>query len=218
MATDSAPTAAPTPRDEPALRTDPHHDRRTLLIIAGLFLLGLAVTLPIDPAITRFFHELAPDDSWRRRALKLSAHLFKWWSFVALGVYLLTRQRGRQLLIGYLTCIGVGVALLHSLKFVIGRARPELGLGPFHFDTFGDPRLGFDAFPSGHTTISMLFVALLGVYLPAARWVFLPAAVLTALGRLAQERHFGSDLVAGTALAFAVVHFLRWRLGPRFFP
>jgi membrane-associated phospholipid phosphatase len=88
-------------------------------------------------------------------------------------------------------------AIAHLLKFAVGRTRPELWLGPFHYAGGGA-----NSFPSGHTVGAF---AIGGVLLFASRNVPLRlAAVLLAaaigLSRVMAFRHWLSDVVASACL------------------
>lgn len=92
--------------------------------------------------------------------------------------------------------IGAGL-FANVLKLIVGRTRPELWLGPFHFAGGGA-----NSFPSGHTVGAF---ALAGVLLFASRnmplrvtAILLAAAV--GLARVMAFRHWLSDAVASACL------------------
>ena len=94
--------------------------------------------------------------------------------------------------------IGAGVLGL-ALKYATGRSRPMDAPGdPDEFRPFR----GADAFPSGHTTVSFAFAAGLAGEARAAwvPWVAYPAAAVVGWARIAADRHWLSDVVAGAAL------------------
>jgi membrane-associated phospholipid phosphatase len=191
------------------------------VVVGWLVLLALA--LPFDAAITDWFHGVAPEGTYLRRAFKLPMHLFRWWSFVGLAAVLLFQPQRLRLLIGFAVAVAGCIGTLHAVKYVIGRARPDVTVdgvkcGPYHFHPFGDPREGYDSFPSGHAAQAVLLVALVGLYFPRLRWITLPFVLLVCLGRLALDRHFPSDVIGGAALGlFSVCLCFRW-LGPSFYP
>jgi membrane-associated phospholipid phosphatase len=99
--------------------------------------------------------------------------------------------------------LGGGI-VAQVVKYVVGRARPELWLGPF-----AHARASATSFPSGHTVGAF---ALAGVLLFASRniplrVVALLAAAAVGLSRILAFRHWTSDVVAsaliGTAVAWA---------------
>lgn len=88
-------------------------------------------------------------------------------------------------------------AVAHILKYFVGRTRPELWLGPFHF-----ARGAANSFPSGHTVGAF---ALAGVLFFASRNLALRilAIVLAAgvgVSRILAFRHWTSDVVASACL------------------
>jgi membrane-associated phospholipid phosphatase len=93
---------------------------------------------------------------------------------------------------------GAGAGLVVQLvKFLVGRTRPELWLGPFHH-----ARAAASSFPSGHTVGAF---ALAGVLLwfaraPLLRLAAVAAAIAVGLARVLAFRHWTSDVVA-SALA-----------------
>jgi undecaprenyl-diphosphatase len=93
---------------------------------------------------------------------------------------------------------GLGAGLFAQiLKFIVGRTRPELWLGPFHY-----ARGGANSFPSGHTVGAF---ALAGVLLFASRSIPLRVTAITlaaAVGaaRIMAFRHWPSDVVASAAI------------------
>lgn len=88
-------------------------------------------------------------------------------------------------------------AVAHILKLLVGRARPELWLGPFQFT-----RGGANSFPSGHTVGAF---ALAGVLLFASRSIPLRVIAMilasaVGLSRILAFRHWPSDVVASACL------------------
>jgi len=179
-----------------------------------LCLTGLVLAFAFDSPITEWVQRIAPPDTWLRRLLKLCVWPFRWGSYVGLAGALALHTRRRRLLIGYGTVLAVCFGLLYALKYTIGRARPDQDVGPLSLE----PLQGQDSFPSGHATQAVLLATLLGLYFPRSRWFFMPAAVCVCVSRLALERHFASDVVAGSALAVLVVHFCVRFLGRDDYP
>lgn len=121
-----------------------------------------------------------------------------------------------RLCVGFLTPALVSTALLHLLKWAIGRARPRLGLGAFHFAPFSGAD-SCDAFPSGHAVATGAIALLLGIYFPRARCVFYVLALLIGVERILHDWHFLSDVLAGWVLAGTVVYGCVRVLGPGFY-
>lgn len=174
-------------------------------MVLSLWLLLLVFAFLTDKTVLHWVGELATQGSLQRRIIKLSARSVQWWMFVALALPLALHRRRTRLLTGYALCVACCMGMLHILKFVVGRARPDLNLGTFYFCPFGDPVQGFDSFPSGHATEVLLLAVLGTLYFPWMRWVAFPLAVLVCISRLALERHFASDVIASLGLVLIVV-------------
>jgi membrane-associated phospholipid phosphatase len=182
---------------------------------AAALLIPLAATC--DAPLTAWCAQYTPRGAPLRKALNVAAYLWPWWLLVVLGAgLLLTRQRGR-VLPAYAVTVAVCMGLLHLLKFIVGRARPEAGIGPWHFTLGGDPNAGFDAFPSGHTTHGLLLALLLGCYVPRALYVALPLALALGASRIVVQYHWLSDVVGGVWLVLLVTG-LAVRIMPGAFP
>lgn len=101
------------------------------------------------------------------------------------------------------------------LKLAVGRARPNAGTGPGRFRPFG----GDVSFPSGHMTVAMAVATSLARSTPD-RWTdaaFYGAAALTGFARMNDDKHWLSDVVAGTAIGYLAGRQLNGRVG-RFKP
>lgn len=107
----------------------------------------------------------------------------------------------------------VGVLASEAGKRVIGRSRPEVGLGnrDFHAMRLNNGSAGF---PSGHAT------AIWAMVTPYAKeynmpWLYGLAAVTNA-GRVLDRKHFVSDTVGGAILGYAIGSaFWNWHRGPQ---
>ena len=177
-----------------------------------------AVVLPFDANICTWFGAFAHQNPVFLRIMKLSRYLFSTWVYVALAAALLLRQDRWRALVGFAVPVGACFGTVHLLKFVIGRARPDQNFGPFHFDLFGDPFAGLDGLPSAHTAAAVLLTALLFRYYPRSAWLLVPAAILASLSRVAQERHYLSDVIVGAGIALLTVWLCVQLLGREFYP
>jgi membrane-associated phospholipid phosphatase len=83
------------------------------------------------------------------------------------------------------------------IKLVVGRARPELWLGPAHYAPGSST-----SFPSGHTVgaFALAGVLLFGARSPALRVMALLLACAVGLSRILAFRHWASDVVASAAI------------------
>jgi membrane-associated phospholipid phosphatase len=64
-----------------------------------------------------------------------------------------------------------------------------------------------NSFPSGHMTITVAGVSVIGLFFPKVAWIAWSIALLVVLGLLADYYHFLSDIVAGTALGYLVGYY-----------
>jgi membrane-associated phospholipid phosphatase len=91
-------------------------------------------------------------------------------------------------------------------KGISGRARPNTGLGPHHWDPFG----GDQSFPSGHATGAFSVAAAIAAHYDNA-WVATTAytiASLVGVARIEQDAHWTSDVIAGGLIGGLIGHHL----------
>jgi len=91
-----------------------------------------------------------------------------------------------------------------TFKQVFGRARPYMDMGAFHSRPFPILDDKFKSMPSGHTSVAF------AIFTPFAenytRWFYcIPVAV--AFGRVYQNRHWVSDVIAGGSIGFLSGYF-----------
>lgn len=100
---------------------------------------------------------------------------------------------------------GVGALSALGLKYMVGRARPNLELGPASFTPVSTSN-GDTSWPSIHTTVMW---AVITPYAKAydASWLYGVAAV-TNVARVAGRDHWFSDTVAGSLLGYAIGNFM----------
>lgn len=143
--------------------------------------------------------------------------------FSSLGGYALgemigsDRDQEAALLVAQSFVLSAG--LTQGLKFAFRRERPDDSRDdPFSFFS-SDASKTNSAFPSGHATNAFSMAAVLtNVYdeqVPWLGWVLYPVATMTALARVNNERHWGSDVFLGGALGYfigrMVVHYSPFR-------
>lgn len=96
--------------------------------------------------------------------------------------------------------------LTSSIKGIVGRARPNSGLGPHHFAPFQSDY----SFPSGHATGAFAFASVIASHYDSV-WVDVTAygiAGLVGVARIEQDAHWTSDVVAGALIGGLVGHHL----------
>ncbi|MDX2197770.1 MAG: phosphatase PAP2 family protein [Phycisphaerae bacterium] len=190
---------------------DPLQPPPASVVLLSLAIAATIVLLPFDAVFSHWVAEsLAPDGTRLRAVLRLVQRLVGAEAIVVYALVLAyasaSAGRGLRPVIGA-TIVGLfGAAMMHASKFAVGRARPQLDFGAQRFEpaTLAD---SFDSFPSAHAGTAMLTVLLIVNFVPLrgkARWLLIPLAIFVvaaSLTRVAQRRHFPSDVAAGVAFA-----------------
>jgi membrane-associated phospholipid phosphatase len=104
---------------------------------------------------------------------------------------------------------GLGAGIFAQLiKFAVGRTRPELWVGPFHY-----ARVSASSFPSGHTigAFALAGVLILNAESKVLRIVAALLAVSVAVARVFAFRHWPSDVVASAALGLIAARIIPLR-------
>jgi hypothetical protein len=171
---------------------------------------GTALTLASAPLDQNAFEyaERHKDAKWMKNTVKIGDAL----PIAAIGVSgLFAFDESRQDLsnTGVAALEAGAVALLGTevLKWGVGRARPETGLGNNEFEP-GSSKDEFHSFPSRHTAVMWAAVT------PYAKEYDMPwlygVAAITNLARVGSREHWVSDTVAGSALGY-VLGDLAWQ-------
>ena len=87
--------------------------------------------------------------------------------------------------------------IAHIFKIIVGRTRPELWLGPFHF-----AHAGANSFPSGHTVGAFALAGVL-IFVSPSRTLRIAAFLLAAavgVSRVIAFRHWPSDVLASALI------------------
>lgn len=94
-----------------------------------------------------------------------------------------------------------------TVKTLLGRHRPLLGDGPYVFNGFSTSD-DYNSFPSGHSTIAFSIASSLSADIdhPAATIILYGLASITAWSRMYDDRHWGSDVVAGAIVGAVIGH------------
>ncbi len=86
-----------------------------------------------------------------------------------------------------------------ALKVLLGRARPQMGDGPYAF-TGPCIREGYNSMPSGHSATAFALATVLARQYPKYRALFYTGAALVALSRVYERAHWPSDTLVGAAI------------------
>jgi membrane-associated phospholipid phosphatase len=145
------------------------------------------------------------------------------WFFDPLGIglymapvvgimYFAGDERAKGTSLAVVKAYGYGVGTAVSLKYLLQRARPSHydPPNPYHWDgPFG--RWKYDAFPSGHATLSFAMATVIALEYRETIWVPVlcySLATLISLSRIQNREHWPSDVLIGAALGFGVGKFV----------
>lgn len=110
-------------------------------------------------------------------------------------------RTARNLSAYFLLTIGTASVLVHGLKLLIGRARPELldKYGAYSLTPFTGDQM-FESFPSGHSTAAGAMFGALAMLMPRFRPLFFLFAMVIGTSRVVVGAHYPSDVAAGLLL------------------
>jgi membrane-associated phospholipid phosphatase len=194
-------------------------------ILAATFVLVL-VLIPFDPMISQRAQALPGPVVGFNNAIT-NFGTFRWMLYstglLAIAAYVGARvltsysytsriKTACRLLLYFFMTIGTASILVHLLKFVIGRARPELliDMGAYSLTPFTGDNL-YESFPSGHSAAAGSFFGAFMMLIPRFRFVFMGLALVIGVSRVIVGAHYPSDVAAGlllgtwTAMAFAFI-------------
>ncbi len=151
--------------------------------------------------------------------------VISWWGLGAVDaglfvlLFLIGRARSSEHLkrVGIMGLFAVGGSglVVQIAKHLFCRARPRLTNAGEFFNAVPclSSTYGFLSYPSGHATTAFAAAVTLSWAFPNWRILFLSAAVVVSLSRVALGAHFPSDVVAG-ALLGSIVGLIACRLVP----
>ncbi len=171
-------------------------------LLAGVIGAGLVLTsAALDQRGFRFVSDHA-ESGWLKGVTKLG-NAIPWIGFGASAFAALDGSNPGRSRTGYAAMEAGATAYLAAtgLKYAVGRARPQEGLGNRDFNPFtSDSR--FDAFPSRHAAVAWA-VATPFAEEYGANWLY-GVAVLTNVARVASREHWFSDTVAGSLIGYGI--------------
>ena len=197
-----------------------------LWMFAGACILSLAavMALQIDRSVALWFknHRLPSDLA---HLLRLS-EVFGWGggvSVIILTIAILDSRGWRLVPKLAIASLGTGLAA-DVIKLFIARTRPSAT--PYDatsLETFVAAFPGFYAatlesghghqvqsFPSAHAATAVGLAICLSSLYPRGKWLFAAFAVLAVVQRIEADAHYCSDVLAGSALAFALAGIYSW--------
>lgn len=133
----------------------------------------------------------------------------KLWSGLGILYVVLALLRcttAKTVVFGCLVSSGLTSLFVHILKYVFVRARPEMGLGPYHFFDFQgflDYGSKFLSFSSGDVAIAAGAMSFLVFAFKSPLKIVFPAvAILTCLSRMYEDKHWPSDVAFSFGVSF----------------
>ncbi|HEY4939796.1 MAG TPA: phosphatase PAP2 family protein [Rhizomicrobium sp.] len=185
-----------------------------MLLWAGLILIAIgAASLPFDRRAAHYFYD--HESAGFERFLERTTHLAKaaHWLIAATIVFAAAQLElayGRDIgwvreALTYATafgvCLGIGSAILHGIKLVVGRRRPrddfEMNLHGFVWFEF---RLDYNSFPSGHALTIMCVAVIATCIWPQLALAWFTIALWLGLTRALLTAHYLSDVFIGAGI------------------
>lgn len=153
-------------------------------------------------------HVQAHRTSKEDRYFKAYQNLGSTWSFGVIAAFdvwgeATNNATAKDTAMDALTASIIGPGLIGtSVKYAVGRVRPNSATGTFTFKPFSNNQ----SFPSGHTSQAFAVATAIAENYPSA-WVqalCYSGASLVGYARIEQNAHYTSDVVAGALLGWAV--------------
>ncbi len=197
--------------DTEEIATEPWHwDREDWrdfgLIGGGLILTGAFLDKPIRDAAQR--NRSSSSDNFFKDVEKFGTKQYG--LPVLAGFYLYGEfaddYNAKTTALDGLSASVISSVLASTIKDIVGRARPNTGLGPHDFNPGG----GNYSFPSGHATGAFAFASVIAAHYDDV-WVDTTAytiASLVGIARIHLDAHWASDVIAGGLIGGLIGHHL----------
>jgi membrane-associated phospholipid phosphatase len=197
--------------DTKEIATEPlHWDRddwsEAGLIGGGLLLTGAFLDKPIRDAAQR--NRSKSSDRFFTDIQKFGTKQYELPVFAAFYVYgeFADNYEAKTTALDGLSASVISALATSTIKGIVGRARPNTGLGPHHFSPFQSNY----SFPSGHATGAFAFASVIAAHYDNV-WVDATAytvASLVGLARIQLDAHWTSDVIAGGLIGGLIGHHL----------
>ena len=188
------------------VRWDAGDWRKAGLIGGGVLLTGLLLDKPIRDAAQR--NRSSSSDDFFKNVEKFGTKQYGLpvlAGFYAYGIFANDYNAKTTALDGLSASI-ISALVTSGIKGIVGRARPNTGLGPGHFSPFKSDY----SFPSGHATGAFAFASVIAAHYDDV-WIDTTAytiASLVGVARIQLNAHWTSDVVAGALIGGLIGHHL----------
>ena len=185
-----------------------------MLLWAGVILILLgAACLPFDRRAAHYLYDhesaglenfLEATTHWAKAAHWLVAATVIWLAALVAQSFGFEPDLARRVAayaLAFGTCLGVGSAILHGMKLMVGRRRPrddmEMGLYEFVWFKF---RTDYNSFPSGHALTIMCVAVIASCAFPHLALLWFAVALWLGVTRALLTAHFLSDVFIGAGI------------------
>lgn len=175
----------------------------------GLLATGVVMLMTIDQRVARgaesshegVRHSLAPFREFGTAPLFATVS-----TSVFLGGLITGNEKLKRSGLRLIATAALAGAVAQIPKYACGRERPVAREGAWDFDPFS----GATSLASGHTTMAFAMATALSheIHRPVISLGLYSVASLTAMSRIADDRHWLSDVVAGAAIGVAAAKFV----------
>ena len=194
--------------DTGAVLTAPAHWNEVDWMYAGFAAAGIGAAASLDNTIkdTVQAHRTTGQDRFFNQYQNLGAA----WSFGVIGAFEIWGEVGcnttaKNTAMDALTASIIGPGLIGtSLKYAVGRVRPNTATNAFQFKPFSNNQ----SFPSGHASEAFAVATAIAENYPVwwVQTLCYGGAGLVGYARIEQNAHYASDVVAGALLGWGVAH------------